>query len=257
LKTLGGVHSRRKKAMKISKEHVNKFKQIKALCFKKTKFPKANNWKRMASNEIWLDFIRQIIVIGGAAAAQRFSDRADLQKLVSYGRLSSLEDRMEIKKAINHALREVGSRYACKDIRRCKKTHALVHDLKILQGFKGGPKGLLKRVAEFTGTNATKRRIKYFMKIFKGGSIQSKSTRDFLMGHGLIKDAVAIDIRIQNILRKVGIRVPKGVQSKPNIYDYAETEILNKICKPLQLSGVELDRMLFQNYDKIMEMKFK
>ncbi|HVP77429.1 MAG TPA: hypothetical protein VMV04_06000 [Thermodesulfobacteriota bacterium] len=243
--------------MKISKEHIDKFRQIKALCFEGTKFPKVDNWKAMTSNEIWLDFVAQIIVIGGSAAAQRFYDRADLQKLISYRGLLSLENTMEIKKAINHALREVGSRYACKDIRRCKKTHALAHDLKILEGFKGGPKGFLKGVAEFTGANATKRKIRYFMKIFKGGSIQSKSTRDFLMEHGLIKDAVAIDIRIQNVLKKVGIRVPEGVQSKPNIYDHVETEILNKICEPLKLSGVELDRMLFQNYAKILEMKFK
>lgn len=243
--------------MRISKEHLNKFKQIKTLCFKTTKFPKIDNWKRMTSNEIWLDLFAQIIVIGGAAAAQRFYDRTELQRLVSYRRLSSLEDMMQIKKAINHALRVVGSRYACKDVSRCKKTQALTHDLKILQAFKEGPRGLLKRVAEFSGPYATKRRIKYFMKIFKGGSVQSKSARDFLMEHGLIKDAVAIDIRIQNILRKVGIRVPKGLQNSPKIYDYVEEEILNKICKPLRLTGMELDRMLFQNYDKIKEMKFK
>jgi hypothetical protein len=243
--------------MKISKEHVNKFKHIKTFCFKKTKFPKLDNWKRMTSNEIWQDFFGQIIVIGGAEAAQRFYKRPDLLKLISYRRLSNLNNATQIKKAINYVLREVGSRYACKDIKRCKKTQALAHDLKILQGFKEGPKGLLKRVAQFTGPNATKRRIKYFMKIFKGGSIQSKSARDFLMEHGLIRDAVAIDIRIQNILKKVGIRLPKGFQTTPKVYDYLEAEILNKVCKPLKLTGMQFDRMLFQNYDEIKKMRFK
>ena len=38
---------------------------------------------------------------------------------------------------------------------------------------------------------------------------------------------------------------------KAKLYDEIEKEILTKICKPIELSGVEFDRMLYQNYDKI------
>jgi hypothetical protein len=40
-------------------------------------------------------------------------------------------------------------------------------------------------------------------------------------------------------------------------YDEIEQEILENICKPIGLSGIQFDRMLYQNYDEIMKMKFK
>jgi hypothetical protein len=62
---------------------------------------------------------------------------------------------------------------------------------------------------------------------------------------------------IREEVKDVGIRLPKGFRTTPKVYDYLEAKILNKICKPLRLTGMQFDRMLFQNYDKIMEMKFK
>ena len=83
---------------------------------------------------------------------------------------------------------------------------------------------------------------------------KSKGARDFLMELGLEKNAIALDTRITNILRCVGIDVPDDFIRD---YDKIERDILEDICKPIELSGVQFDRMLYQNYNEIMKMKFK
>jgi hypothetical protein len=81
--------------------------------------------------------------------------------------------------------------------------------------------------------------------------IKNKGARDLLMELGLVKDAIALDVRIKNIFGKLGISTPKTF-SNLRIYDQVESDILTKICKPLNFTGVELDRILYQNYAAIM-----
>jgi hypothetical protein len=71
---------------------------------------------------------------------------------------------------------------------------------------------------------------------------------------GLLKNAVAFDVRVRNVLDKMGIKTPKGFENDPKSYDTIESDILTEVCKPLGISGIEFDRMLYQNYDKIMIM---
>jgi hypothetical protein len=97
-----------------------------------------------------------------------------------------------------------------------------------------------------------KRKFKYVMSKFK--YIKSKGARDFLMDLGLVRDAIAIDVRMQNVLKKIGINIPEGIKSNPKLYDKVEEELLSKVCKPLNLSGVEFDKMIYNNYDEIMKM---
>jgi len=241
--------------MNITKEHIDKLKLIKQTSFKRTYVPKPNNWRGWSNNHIWHHLISQVIVVGGSAPADKFSKNFQLKKFVSYNRLLKIKDENRLEKDINYVLRAVGTRYASKSVKRCRKTQALAHNLKVLSGWKDGPKGLLRRISEFKGPNESKRKIKYLMKIFE--FIQSKSARDFLMGLGLVRDAIALDVRIQNVLReKVGIKVPKGLENNSKLYDNVETELLSKVCKPLKLSGVQFDRMVYQNYDEIMKMEF-
>jgi hypothetical protein len=57
-------------------------------------------------------------------------------------------------------------------------------------------------------------------------------------------------------LKKFGINIPEGIKSNPKLYDKVEEELLSKVCKPLNLSGVEFDRMIYNNYNEIMEINF-
>ena len=241
--------------MIITNEHIDKLKRIKKKCLGRTSVPKPDNWKDLSNNDIWLNLIGQVIVVGSSAPVEKFNQNGHLQALVSYDRLSKIKNESQLEKDINYALRAVGTRYASKSVKKCRKTQALVHNLKVLSGWKDGPKRLLKRISEFKGPNESKRKVKYLMKIFE--FIQSKSARNFLMELGLVSDAIALDLRLQNVLRKkVGIEMPKGLENNPKLYDDIERELLLKACKPLRLSGVQFDRMIYQHYREIMEMRF-
>jgi hypothetical protein len=238
--------------LEINNEHLEKFGKIKNSFLSKTKVPQENNWKSWSNNEIWLHLITQVIVVGSSTPADKFKDSLKLKNQVSYESLIQIKDENELKRRINQVLRAVGTRYASSDILKCRKTKALAHNLKIFKNFRNGPKGLLKRLSEFGGPDADRRKIKYLMKIFN--FIQNKSARDYLMELGLVRNAVALDVRIQKIFKKIGIPFPKGFETNPKRYDEIEKDILSKICKPLGLSGVEFDRMLYQNYEDIMDL---
>ncbi|MCD6226399.1 MAG: hypothetical protein J7J93_01210 [Candidatus Aenigmarchaeota archaeon] len=237
--------------LKINKDHIKKFEEIKNRFLSKTKIPQENNWEKLTNNDIWLSLITQVMVVGGSAPADKFNSNPVLKNKVSYENLIQIKREEELKKKINEVLRTVGTRYASHDISKCRKTNALVYNLMILKSFRGGPKELLKKLSEFKGKNSDKKRIKYFMKIFK--FIQSKSARDNLMSLGFVKNAIALDIRIQKIFKKMGIQLPKGFENNPKLYDEIEKDILIKICEPLGLLGVQFDRLLYQNYREIMK----
>ena len=73
------------------------------------------------------------------------------------------------------------------------------------------------------------------------------------MGLGININTLAIDIRIQNIFKHFGLALPNAAGlNKKNIYDAIEKEIIDKICTPLKIEPVRFDRILFQNYSKII-----
>ena len=144
--------------MHITKKHIERFELISNTFLKPTAVPKRNNWKYLSNNDIWLRFITQVMVVGSSAPAERFMRSSKLKRSVSYNKLSKIEDKKCLEKKINNVLRKVGTRYASQSSEKCKKTQALVHNLKVLKKFKGGPKTLLQRISEFKGRNESKRK---------------------------------------------------------------------------------------------------
>ncbi|MGQ4915889.1 MAG: hypothetical protein ACP6IU_14250 [Candidatus Asgardarchaeia archaeon] len=231
-----------KNMLNISKEHLEVFKQIKNYFLPSTKIPKPDNWKSLTNNDIWFHVVKQVMVVGSSAPAEKFDKSSELQSLISYEKLLKIDDETELRDYFEQVLRAVGSLFPN------RKADALVHNLKKLSGFQDGPKGLLKRISEIDGPDI--RRIKYLIKQDLK-YIKNRGARDFLMDLGIVRDAVALDARIKNIFEKIGIHLPEEFIGKAKLYDEIEKEILTKICKPIELSGVEFDRMLYQNYDKI------
>jgi hypothetical protein len=236
--------------LQISQKQIEKFRQVKDLYFNKTKVPATNNWQDWTDNEIWLHLVSQVIVVGNSLPAQKFEKDARLQNEVAYEKLTKRQEADQAR-TINGVLREVGTRYASSSISKCRKTVALVHNLKALQN-KGGPKIFMKTLSELKGPDADKKRIDCLMHDLQ--FLKSKSARDFLMELGLLTNAVAFDVRVKNVLNQIGIATPKGFENSVKSYDEAERDILTGICEPLGISGIELDRMLYQNYEEIMKM---
>jgi hypothetical protein len=72
-----------------------------------------------------------------------------------------------------------------------------------------------------------------------------------LMQQGLVRDAIALDVRVINVLRQIGIKVPDAVRGDAGAYDHVEADLLRGVCSNLGIAGVELDRVIYQNYDII------
>jgi hypothetical protein len=239
-----------KNMLNITRDHLTKLELIKQKFLRKTCLPEPDNWKGLCNNQIWLKVIGQVMLVGSSLSEKKFSDQ--LKEKVSYEQLLKIkDDENQLKKVIHEVLRAVKTRYASASVEKCRKTKALVHNFKVLSEYKDGPKGFLEEISKF---NTDKEKIKYVMSKFK--YIKSKSARDFLMDLGLVRDAIAIDVRMQNVLKKIGINIPERIKSNPKLYDKVEEELLSKVCKPLNLSGVEFDRMIYNNYNEIMEINF-
>lgn len=65
----------------------------------------------------------------------------------------------------------------------------------------------------------------------------------------LAADRLALDLRLNRILKAVGAHLPKSLKKN---YEQIESELIEKVAKPTGLSGGQLDRILFQNYSDIM-----
>lgn len=237
--------------LKITDKHIDFFNNIVKKYKSETSFPKKNNWKKSDNNDLWNAMVIQVMVVGGSDGADRYNKKRKLQGLLKYDILKKNDDHNKTAKTINYVLREAGIRYSSDNLKKCIKTKALVHNFKILKNTKNGFKGIFERISEFNGSNADIRKVKYLMKIFK--YIKSKSARDFLMGQGICTNTIAIDIRIQNIFKKSKLTIPNAVLNNPTIYDQVEKEIVNKICRPIKIEPVKFDRILYQNYDRILD----
>jgi len=241
-----------KNMLNITRDHLAKLELIKQKFLGKTCLPEPDNWKDLCNNEIWLKVIGQVMLVGSSLPANKLKESDQLKEKVSYEQLLKIkDDENQLKKIIHEVLRAVKTRYASESIEKCRKTKALVHNFKVLSEYKDGSKGFLEEISKLS---TDKEKIKYVMSKFK--YIKSKGARDFLMDLELVRDAIALDVRLQNVLKKIGINIPERIKSNPKLYDKVEEELLSKVCKLLNLSGVEFDKMIYQNYKDVMEINF-
>ena len=239
--------------MQISEEHVLRFEQIKRIFYSRTKVPVEDNWRLRTSNEIWFEIVAQVVVVGRSEPWEKLKGDVKLLRKISYENLVRIQDPYELRSVINGVLLSVGTRYASSDVFKSIKAKALAHNLNVMKRFEEGPKGFMKYLAKFKGPNGDRAKIQFVMDNLM--YIKNKGARDLLMELGAVRNAIALDARIQAIFKKIGIKMPENL-SNYKIYQQIEDDILNKICCPLKLLGVEFDRMLYQNYQEITKMTF-
>lgn len=238
--------------LQVTREHLEKFGKIKGLFYHKTKVPLENNWRLRTNNGIWLEFVAQVVVVGNSKPWDRLREDDELRNRIAYENLLQIRSREELVGVINHVLLMVGARYASSNVEKSVKAKALAYNLNLLKSFEDGPKGLMMKLAEMSGPDGDKAKIRYIMDRFM--YIKSKGARDLLMELGLVRNAIALDARVQAVFHKIGIPMPKITNFR--LYEIVENEILTKICEPLGLLGVEFDRMLYQFKDEIMKMEY-
>jgi hypothetical protein len=85
--------------------------------------------------------------------------------------------------------------------------------------------------------------------------IKNKGARDLLMtGFGVVRDCIAFDSRILNVIRQIGVQIPDGVPDDEALYEEFERLLIDQVCRLLRITGAQLDQLLFRNYDEIMHM---
>ena len=87
--------------------------------------------------------------------------------------------------------------------------------------------------------------------------MKNKSARDFLMNLGMNQNTLAIDIRTQNIFQHLRIAFPnQAAFGNRAVYESIEESIKDGICKPLRIKPLQFDRILYQNYFKILKSDY-
>lgn len=213
--------------------------------YPKTRFPFLNAWKSMDNERIWQHFVGQVAVVGSAASYDRIVASPTAQTDLAYENLLSL-DLPTRRRKIHKVLRECGVRYVARDIEKCLKTKAVIKNLHFLSHFQGGPRAYLKYIASIREDDAKIEQVKHDMFYIK-----NKGARDMLNDLGMISDSIAFDIRIINILTLLGTTVPEDLHADSHFYKELEKEMIEKVCKPLEIKAVHLDKILFQYYNDI------
>lgn len=232
----------------MTKDAIQRLRQIKDLFLVHTTVPAKDNWKNLDDDAIWQNVVTQVMVVGGSRPVEeRFKKSKELQDRISYSTLKQFSTEQERLHVINSVLRNAGIRYASKNISKCRKTNAIEHNFQVV-GQEGGPRAFMERISRIEGD---RQRIGYVMRNLD--YFKSKSTRDFLMEHGFVQEALALDTRVMNILDKLGVKVDSRIRTNEKIYAEVEQRILSMLCKPLGMKGIEFDRMLYQNYGHILE----
>jgi len=207
--------------------------------------PVLDNWKKKEDAELWTSVLRQIAVVGSAASGE--SVNASLRdKNDWYTSLLSMTPRRRLT-AIHGLLRDAGVRYAAEDISKCRKTVAANYNFEVLASY-GGPKSYFKKVATISHEGwriaAVADDLAY---------VKNKGARDLLIGLGLVQHAIAFDTRLVTILKNLGAKLPDDLAASKPKYKELETELIEVVCKPSEITGAHFDRILFSSYKKIVQ----
>ena len=238
------------KVLNISHECIDKLHSIRDKYLSRIgELPKEDNWKQKTDDELWLEIFAQVVVVGNASPAEKLKENKYKQQ-IAYEKLKTINDDNTISTIINKVLRAIGTRYASEDATKCKKIQALAYNLKILKSYSHGIRGFFNYLG---GITSERKRVEYVINHLK--YIKNKGARDLLMELGLVRNAIALDVRVVKNIRHIGIDISEGYENNAKKYAEIEKDILEKVCMPLGLEGIQLDRLLFRSYEETKKLK--
>jgi hypothetical protein len=200
------------------------------------KLPKP--WNDRTADELWWKIVGEIAAQGNARAGFVIENSYEAKRQTSLSRLKAFRTDQERLRHIHWVFATVRSRYIRKNFRRDPKSRAVLRNFHTLTG-KGGPKGFFRRIAN---ERSEPTRIEALQELAGYGP---KTARDTAIELGLAKNCLALDTRLRALLSAVGAQTDRAS------YDAIEKAMLTKVVRP-RLTGGQLDRILFQNYDKIL-----
>ena len=229
----------------VSKQAVTNLKKIVKKYKDEIDLPKVGKWKKMSDNDIWTAIVIQVVVVGGSAPRVKVKELLSSQENW-YEHLLKLSPRKR-RTEIHNILLSAGVRYVSESVGGYRKTDALVKNLALLESLES-PKIYLKRISKISDEAE---RVSAIIKDMS--YIKNKGARDFLIGVGLIENAIAFDVRVKKVLELCGIELPNNLANDKSAYKELETELIEKVCRPLEVSGSVLDRILYQKNKEIVD----
>ena len=235
----------------VTSQQMDRLKRIRRAFGEAPKLPSKSAWRSASNDDVWIRTISQVVVVGGAAPADRLSS-AGVRRRLSWQRIQLMSNRVA-RKQLWQVLREIKTRYAGRNADQCRKTTAILRNLAFLKSYPRGPKGFLRDVAALNGPANI--RIEFVAS--RLSYIKSKGARDFLTtGFGLLRNSIAFDVRVVGALRHLGVKIPTNALRTPESYAELERDVIDQVCRPLRMTGAELDQLLFTHYKKIKEKQW-
>jgi hypothetical protein len=201
------------------------------------KMPKP--WNHRTADELWWKIVGEIVAQGNARAGFVIENSYEAKSQTSLSRLKAFRTDRERLQHIHWVFATVRARYIRKNFRRDPKSRAVLRNFHTLNR-NGGPKRFFRRIANEPSETT---RIEMLRRELSGYG--PKTARDIAIELGLAKNCLALDIRLKALLRAVGAQTDRAS------YDAIEKAVITKVARP-RLTGGQLDRILFQNYDKIL-----
>lgn len=201
-------------------------------------------WLQWTNDDLWRKVLGQIAVVGRAEPGERLQHDPKVRRRVSIQRLKRFRTDAQLQSYLHGVFAKLKVRYVGKSWRNDRKAAAAVKNFRRLTDDGNTPRKFFQQIANQTEQErieALKRELAFF---------GDKGARDTLIELRLAKNCMALDARIYGVLKKVGVKV-----SPPDIFKQIERELIGKVATPLGMSGALLDRVLFQNYNRILEQK--
>jgi hypothetical protein len=199
----------------------------------------AKTWQERTPNELWLKVLAAIAAPGNARAAFVIEHAVVARNQASLSRLKAFRSDAERLRHIHWILTTARTRYVRKQFRKDPKSRAALKNFHTLLA-RGGPKRFFREIAakqcEVARIEALKAEL---------AGYGAKTARDTAIELGLAKDCMALDIRLRGLLAAV------GAQTEGMGYEDMERAMIQQVAKP-GMTGGQLDRILFQNYDLIL-----
>jgi len=206
--------------------------------------PISGNWEQMTDAELWGAVLGQIAVVGSANSGELLKTELADDLDSWYGELRSASP-AERRKAIHKRLRSASVRYVTADEQTCRKSKSAAYNFDLLEAY-GGPRKYFANLASVP-IEAWRVGIVSDEMIY----IRSKGARDLLISLGLAENAIALDSRLQTVLKNAGASLPSDLATNRVKYKSLEQELLEKVCQPCSITGGHLDRILFSKWKEV------
>jgi len=212
----------------------------------KPRIPKRNRWRSMSDDDIWWQIVGQVAVVGNVAGWEKMQRDQQAFETLRWSVLSSLT-MARARTRLWQELRRCGVRFVARRKDADRKSMALARNLSVLSA-EGGPRAFTEDIAAIRGDVARAEHV-----MAKLHYVKEKGARDFLIGLGLGRDVVALDVRVVNILKALGVEL--GDASITSGAGYLAVEQALRVAAPgLGMPSLAyLDRALFGNYKRIIE----